>query len=140
MLVSSGGTGTARQSRYHRQGDWAEPYGGMMVGLLSCEEIETLLQRQCVGRIGCSVDERPYIVPMRYVYDGDTVYAVSGPGRKIDAMRAQPLVCFEVDEIDSTGTWRSVMAHGVFAEVTDDAERRSLLSHLGVTWAGSEVC
>jgi uncharacterized protein len=110
----------------------------MMVGLLSCEEIETLLQRQCVGRIGCSIDERPYIVPMRYVYDGAAVYAVSGPGLKIDAMRAQPLVCFEVDEIDSTGTWRSVIASGVFSEITDDDARRSCLSHLGVTWAGSE--
>jgi nitroimidazol reductase NimA-like FMN-containing flavoprotein (pyridoxamine 5'-phosphate oxidase superfamily) len=110
----------------------------MMVGLLSCEEIEALLQRQCVGRIGCSVDERPYIVPMRYLYDGAAVYAVSGPGRKIDAMRAQSLVCFEVDEIDGTGTWRSVIASGVFSEITDDAERRSLLRYLGVAWAGPD--
>jgi len=110
----------------------------MMVGLLSCEEIETLLQRQCVGRIGCSIDERPYIVPMRYVYDGTAVYAVSAPGQKIDAMRAQPLVCFEVDEIDSTGTWRSVISTGVFSEITNDDERRSSLRYLGVAWAGSE--
>jgi hypothetical protein len=109
-----------------------------MVGLLSCEEIETLLQRQSVGRIGCSVDERPYIVPMRYVYDGTAVYAISGPGQKIDAMRAQPLVCFEVDEIDSTGTWRSVIASGVFSEITNDEERRSILNYLGVAWAGSK--
>jgi uncharacterized protein len=117
---------------------WGELNGGMMVGLLSCEEIENLLQRQCVGRIGCSIDERPYIVPMRYVYDGAAVYAVSGPGLKIDAMRAHPLVCFEVDEIDSSGTWRSVIASGVFSEITDDDERRSCLRNLGVGWAGSE--
>jgi nitroimidazol reductase NimA-like FMN-containing flavoprotein (pyridoxamine 5'-phosphate oxidase superfamily) len=111
----------------------------MMVGLLSCEEIETLLQRQRVGRIGCIVDDRPYVVPMRYVYDGAAVYVASGPGQKIDAMRACPRVCFEIDEIDAAGVWRSVVASGHFTEVSDEEERRAALGWLGVSWGEDET-
>jgi nitroimidazol reductase NimA-like FMN-containing flavoprotein (pyridoxamine 5'-phosphate oxidase superfamily) len=104
-----------------------------MVGLLSRDEIENLLQRQRIGRIGCFIDDRPYVVPTNYAYDGEAVYAATGPGRKIDAMRLQPRACFEVDEVDASGTWRSVIADGVFEELTSNRERRSALKRLGLT-------
>src|SRR5687768_17480026 len=102
-----------------------------MVGLLSQDEIEALLRRCRIGRIGCCVDEQPYVVPVSYAYDGSAVYSISGPGRKIDAMRAQPRVCFEVEEIDeSSGSvnWRSVIADGVYEELTEDNGRRAALT------------
>jgi nitroimidazol reductase NimA-like FMN-containing flavoprotein (pyridoxamine 5'-phosphate oxidase superfamily) len=105
-----------------------------MVGLLSQDEIEALLRRRRIGRIGCCVDDRPYVVPVNYAYDDSAVYILSGPGRKIDAMREQPWVCFEVEEIGESGgsvDWRSVIADGVFAELTDDIERRAALTLLG---------
>lgn len=114
-----------------------------MVGLLSQDEIEALLRRRRIGRIGCCVDDQPYVVPVNYAYDGSAVYAISGPGRKIDAMRAEPRVCFEVDEIDECGgtvDWRSVIADGVYAELTDDCERRAALTLLGKICTGSPSC
>lgn len=109
-----------------------------MVGLLSPGEIESLLLRHRMGRIAYSLDGRPVIVPMNYRYDGAAVYAVSGPGQKIDAMREQPRVSFEIDEVDAAGAWRSVVADGLFQELTDHEERRAALHRLGTAWAGAD--
>src|ERR671912_214616 len=70
---------------------------------LPAEEIEALLRTAIVGRIACcghgaAGDGRPYLVPLAYGYDGAAVYAHSGPGRKLDLMRAEPRGTFE--EID----------------------------------------
>jgi nitroimidazol reductase NimA-like FMN-containing flavoprotein (pyridoxamine 5'-phosphate oxidase superfamily) len=114
-----------------------------MVGLLSEDEIEALLRRRRIGRIGCCVEDRPYVVPVNYAYDGAAVYVLSGPGRKIDAMRTQPRVCFEVEDIDESAgavDWRSVIADGVYEELTCDAERRAALTLLGMICPGSPTC
>ena len=107
-----------------------------MVGLLSQEEIETLLRRLRVGRIGCCTDDQPYIVPISYAYDGDAVYAASGPGRKIDIMRAEPQVCFEIDEMDASGGWRSVIADARYQELTVERDRLAAQTLLGTIRAG----
>ena len=103
-----------------------------MIGILSPDEIETTLGRLKVGRIGCSANDRPYIVPITYAYADGCVYAYSALGRKIRVMREQPLVCFEVEEIDGPSCWRSVIAEGEYEELTDDASRREALSRLGL--------
>ena len=102
-----------------------------MIGTMSPEEIDETLRRQRIGRIACSVDDRPYVVPITYAYDGDFVYSISTVGRKIDVMRAQPRVCFEVEEIDGPSTWRCVVAEGVYEELRDDSARRAALAQLG---------
>ena len=107
-----------------------------MIGLLSPEEIESLLKRHRVGRIGVCLDDRPYVVPINYAYDGTDIYTASGPGQKIDAMRARPRICLQIDEIDTSGTWRSVIADGVYEELAEDDARRAVLAQLGPTWAG----
>lgn len=84
------------------------------------EEIETLLADAIVGRIACNAPgERPYLVPLAYAYDGESIYAVSGPGRKLDLMRADPRITFEVDRVERSDRWRSVVANGEFEEVDD---------------------
>jgi len=102
-----------------------------MIGVMSNEEIETTLRHHRVGRIGCSANDRPYVVPITYAYDGEFVYGYSGLGRKIEVMREQPLVCFEVDEVDGDASWRSVIAEGRYEELTDADDRRSALGRLG---------
>jgi hypothetical protein len=67
------------------------------------------------------------VVPLAYGYDGQAVYAHSGPGRKIRLMRANPLVTFEVDAAEAPDCWRSVIAEGVYEElVTPDERDRAL--------------
>jgi nitroimidazol reductase NimA-like FMN-containing flavoprotein (pyridoxamine 5'-phosphate oxidase superfamily) len=101
-----------------------------MIGVMSHEEVEATLRRHRVGRIGCSANDRPYVVPITYAYDGTYVYGYSALGRKIEVMREQPLVCFEVDEIDGDASWRSVIAEGMYEELADDEGRRAVLERL----------
>ena len=99
---------------------------------LSAEGIEALLRTAIVGRIACcghgrSGDGRPYLVPLAYGYDGEAVYAHSGPGRKLDLMRTEPRVTFEVDEAEASDRWRSVIAEGTFEEITNQGQRDAAL-------------
>ena len=91
-----------------------------MIGLMSEAEIDAMLARHQVGRLGCTANDRPYVVPVNYVYDGSNIYCYSAPGRKIDTMREQPLVAFEVDEIESDSSWRCVIIEGRFHEHNAD--------------------
>jgi nitroimidazol reductase NimA-like FMN-containing flavoprotein (pyridoxamine 5'-phosphate oxidase superfamily) len=95
---------------------------------LQREEIDAFLESQLVGRIGCHLDGRTYVVPVIYAYDGGSIYVCSTEGRKLAMMRANPNVCFEVDEYDEagTGSWRSVIAEGVFEELRGPAAVRAL--------------
>lgn len=90
---------------------------------LGADRIDALLRCSIVGRIACNAPgERPYLVPLAYAYDGAAVYAVSGPGRKLDLMRGDPRVSFEVDRVEQSDRWESVVAEGTFEEVTDPDE------------------
>jgi nitroimidazol reductase NimA-like FMN-containing flavoprotein (pyridoxamine 5'-phosphate oxidase superfamily) len=90
-------------------------------------EIEAFLRRQVVGRIGCHAGGRTYVVPVIYVWDGECVYVQSIEGRKIEMMRANPEVCFEVDEYRPGGSWRSVIVEGAYEELDDNAHALALL-------------
>ena len=99
-----------------------------VIRVLPPDGIEELLRTAIVGRIACCAhgatgDGRPYLVPLAYGYDGEAVYAHSGPGRKLDLMRAEPRVTFEVDHAEASDRWRSVIAEGEFEEITDPDQR-----------------
>lgn len=99
--------------------------------ILPDDEIENLIETALVGRIACwsaeLADGRPYLVPLAYGYDGEAVYAHSGPGRKLSIMRTQPLISFEVDDVQAADRWRSVVAEGVFEEIGEERARNRAL-------------
>ncbi len=101
-----------------------------MIAKLSEEEAQELLQRNELGRLGCIADDRPYVVPVNYLYDGDSVYIHSLPGRKIAALRRHPQACLQVDEIERERSWRSVIAFGRYEEIGDEQRRAYYLKQL----------
>lgn len=99
------------------------------------DQIEELLRTAVIGRIACcghgaTGDGRPYVVPIAYGYDGHSIYAHSGPGRKLDFMRAEPRVSFEVDDGTASDRWRSVIVEATFEEIADPGERETALRTL----------
>ena len=88
-----------------------------MIGNLTTKEIEDVLHKNVIGRIGCQGDDKVYIVPMLYVYDGKYLYGHSREGQKVRMMRKNPNICFEIDEMKDLGNWRSVVIHGQFEEI-----------------------
>ena len=97
-----------------------------MLGELNNDQIEHVLHSEAIGRIGCHDAGRAYVVPITYVYDGEAVYGHSTEGQKLHMMRANPFVCFEVEQVDDLANWRSVIAWGTFEELSGDDEHRAL--------------
>ncbi len=63
---------------------------------------EILLEAQYLRLALCN-DDRPYIVPMSFGYKNDAVYLHSSrKGTKIDLIRKNKNVCFEVDDFYQT--------------------------------------
>jgi nitroimidazol reductase NimA-like FMN-containing flavoprotein (pyridoxamine 5'-phosphate oxidase superfamily) len=94
-----------------------------MITRLTPEEARVLLTASRVGRLGCVYEGGPYVVPINYVLDGESIYIHSVPGRKLEALRANPRACLQVDEVTDSYHWRSAIAFGVYEEVTDPNER-----------------
>lgn len=89
------------------------------------EEIERFLDEQCVGRVGCHDAGLTYVVPVIYARRDSALYVMTTEGQKVQMMRKNPSVCFEVDEYDgATGSWRSVIVQGSYQEL--DGEGRAL--------------
>jgi nitroimidazol reductase NimA-like FMN-containing flavoprotein (pyridoxamine 5'-phosphate oxidase superfamily) len=91
-----------------------------MLGALDRDQIDRVLHACVVGRIGVHAQDRTYVVPVSYVYDGDSIYGRSADGLKVRMMRANPRVCFEVDDIDDMASWRSVIAWGTYEELKSE--------------------
>lgn len=90
-----------------------------MLGELNKDALEELLQTQFLGRIGCHANGITYIVPVHYIYETPYIYAHSARGLKIELMRKNPEVCFEVDQIRDFFNWQSAICWGTFEEITD---------------------
>ncbi len=102
-----------------------------MVGRLSDAEIERLLHEQTVGRLGCSAHGRTYVVPVSYVYDEGAIYGHTHDGLKLQMIRQNPDVCFEVDSIAGVSSWRSVVLRGRFEILERDAAARAMRCFIG---------
>ncbi len=100
--------------------------------------VDALLERALAIRIGMSVDDRPYVVPVAFGYDGACIYFHSAPeGKKIDMLRANPRVCFETDldhELvarEGSCAWgmkyNSVIGFGAASFIEDTAEKKRAL-------------
>jgi hypothetical protein len=69
-------------------------------------EIDQFLTCARIGRVGVILKEGPYVVPVGYVYsEGKIFFHTCGmEGTKMQAIQANPNVCFEVDESISDGS------------------------------------
>lgn len=101
-----------------------------MVGTLNKTQIEHVLRHQVVGRMGCYAEGKMYIVPVTYVFDGDYIYVHSKEGQKVQMIRNNPNVCFQVDVIDNLTNWRSVIIWGQYEELDGIKKQQEALNIL----------
>jgi len=101
-----------------------------MFGDLSQKQIEDVLHHQVIGRVGCHAENMVYVVPISYAYDGQYIYGHTHEGMKINMMRKNKNICFEVDVLQDMANWQSVIAWGEFEELTDKTERNKALQKL----------
>ena len=87
---------------------------------MSPAEMHALLERQSFGHLGCARDNRPYVVPMNYAYNGSELYFFTTQGMKTRFIDANPEVCLQVEEVSDSTHWRSVMVTGKAEHITGD--------------------
>lgn len=104
----------------------AEPADAGAVREMAPREIGEMLREHVVGRIGCHADGVTYVVPVIYAFEEGAIYVASLDGRKIELMRKNPAVCFEIDEYEGAGRWRSVIAQGVYEELREVGAEQAL--------------
>ena len=112
--------------------------------LLTQEEVEKLFIRAEVGHIGSfGKDGYPYIVPMHFVWHNQKIYLHGLPkGEKIDNIKLNPNVCFEIDEMisllydgvenpcDVNTEFNSVIVEGKASLVSEFDEKYQALSQI----------
>lgn len=97
-----------------------------MHGELSLPEIRDVLGAQYYGHIGFHHDGRMQVLPITYVYQDHAIYSFSFLGTKVLAMRADPELCFQAEQIVSSDHWRSVMAWGRYEELSGEEATRGM--------------
>lgn len=95
---------------------------------LNSESCKQLLASNYIGRIGYITKNNTDIIPITYYYDADrhSIISYSGEGFKIDAMRKNESVSFQVDEIENINQWKSVLLYGTFEELSGSDAKRLL--------------
>lgn len=116
------------------------------------EDVRALLARERVCRLGFAVDGEPYVVPLCYGYDAEKhalVFHTAQEGRKLEFLRVNPRVCFEIDRpmaVRSAGddacgwglSFESVIGYGIVVEILSEAEKERALAVLMRQQAGRE--
>jgi len=113
----------------------------MPVQKMEVNQMEELLQRQAVGRLGMSINGQPYVVPLHYLYQrGKLFFHSSKDGLKISCLLTNPKVCFEVDELIGISSgdsacnfhtrYRSVLVTGTARILENTAEKAAVVNKL----------
>ena len=111
-------------------------------------EIESVIERATVCRIALSDNNVPYIVPLNFGYKDNCLYFHSAPkGKKIDIMRRNNNVCFELDidhkliesetPCNYSMKYRSVIGFGKAFFVDDFEGKRTALNAIMQHYSGS---
>jgi nitroimidazol reductase NimA-like FMN-containing flavoprotein (pyridoxamine 5'-phosphate oxidase superfamily) len=115
----------------------------MVIDELNEQDSREFLRSASVARLGCALENQPYVVPVYFAYDGDYVYIFSTFGQKVEWMRANPKICVQTDEIKSENEWMSVVVGGLYEELPQpkyEAEftrAKALLSKRYHWWANA---
>lgn len=102
----------------------------MYIEEIKTDECRETLKNSHLGRIACSSNNQPYVVPFYFTFDGrDHLYAFSTVGKKILWMRKNPQVCVEIDEIKGLDNWSTLIIFGLYEELSDKPEFANLRNY-----------
>src|SRR3984957_2996747 len=94
----------------------------MLIREMSKEECLRVLAGARLAKLACAHENQPYVVPVYLAYgepsSGEAcLYGFTTLGQKVVWMRANPLVCVEVDEVVNFDQWVTVIATGRYEEL-----------------------
>ncbi len=113
-------------------------------------EIDAIVRGSEVCRLALAKDNEPYLVPLSFGYDGESIYVHSaGTGKKIEFFEANERVCFEFersvrlvrDEEDAcewSFSFESVIGYGTISELADLEGKSFALSQIARQYGGTQ--
>ena len=117
--------------------------------ITEAEELEALIWRAQICRIGLSENDNPYIVPMNFGYkDNCLFFHCAADGKKLDIIRHNQKVCFEMDtdyEIVKpeerpcrwSAKYRSVIGFGTAFIIDDLYEKSTAMNNIAEHYGSS---
>lgn len=117
---------------------------------LSHEAAIRLLESEHVGHLAtCNPNNSPYITPLNYVYYQNNIYFhCAHEGCKLDNIRANPQVCFEVSRVDKlvirqqacncATRYHSVQVFGQARILHDVQQKANVLNALTTKYAAGQ--
>jgi hypothetical protein len=101
-----------------------------VANVMTHDEMERLLKKCSCGRLGLSFQNENYIVPVTYKYGQGRVYFHSArQGKKVDFIKNNNRVCFEVDELQGDLGWATVICSGTVT-LREDIEAKKEFSEV----------
>jgi nitroimidazol reductase NimA-like FMN-containing flavoprotein (pyridoxamine 5'-phosphate oxidase superfamily) len=94
----------------------------MVIQEMTTSECFSALARARLGRLACTRENQPYVVPISFVYEEPYLYCFTTPGLKVEWMRSNPLVCVELDAVEDTEHWTSIIIFGEYEELPGSPE------------------
>jgi uncharacterized protein len=106
---------------------------------LSQMDCLSLLDRECVGRLGVSIEALPAVLPINYLRIGEAVYLRASSRSELYRACVGSVVAFEVDGYDQTtdSGW-SVLVRGIVYELLSCKELEVARSLWQAAWPLSE--
>jgi nitroimidazol reductase NimA-like FMN-containing flavoprotein (pyridoxamine 5'-phosphate oxidase superfamily) len=103
--------------------------------------VESIIAKSKVCRLALSINDQPYIVPLCFGYEDNALYFhTAREGKKIDILKKNDRVCFEVDcdhELVTNETackwsmkYRSVVGFGKASLLDDPEAKRKALDSI----------
>jgi len=112
-------------------------------------KIDEIIRSCDVCRLALSRDNKPYLIPISFGYDGENLYFhTATEGKKIDHFAQNNNVCFEFDRngklitgdkaCDWTYHYESVIGYGKIYELTEREEKIHGLNQLMNQYSGKD--
>jgi uncharacterized protein len=89
---------------------------------MSTKEIRELLHKVGYGHLGFIYEGKPLVIPMHYYLEGADIYLFTTEGMKTYGMDANPEIYLQVEEVQGSLHWRSVMLKGRAERITDKVD------------------
>ena len=110
-------------------------------------EMDAVIEKARVCRLAMVDADRPYIVPMSFGYDGKALYFHSArEGQKLDLLRKNKRVCFELDTEVSVSpgdvpckwgmAYQSIIGQGEVAFILEPKAMRNALDIIMAHYSG----
>ena len=90
-------------------------------------EINDVLRHVGYGHLACSLNDKPYLVPIHYAFASPNFYVYTTEGKKSEMIGENPNVCLQIEDVKDNKHWKSVIVTGKAERLFDEETREAAL-------------